>query len=280
MKDIEIKPKFEERYRQLLGEGYEEFIRISLEFLRKSLRVNTLKMSIKELMNRIDDDWNLKQIPWCKEGFWIEHKEGRRDIGNTIEHALGYFYVQEAASMIPPVVLEPEPGEIILDLCSAPGSKSTQIAQYMEDKGLLVCNDVTTKRISPLSINLQRCGITNAIVTIMDGTRLQRISTEFDRVLVDAPCSGTGTIRKSYKTLEIWNPNMVKRLAGTQKRLIENGFKVLKEGGTLVYSTCTLEPDENEGVVDYLLSKYDNASVQEINLKLKRSDAIVEFVSA
>ena len=99
----------------------------------------------------------------------------------------------------------------------------------------------------------------------------------FDRILVDAPCSGTGTIRKSFKTLRIWNPVMVRRLAGTQKQLIEAAFKNLKENGTLVYSTCSLEPEENEGVVDYLISNYPNAELQEIKLKIKKSPAILEF---
>src|SRR5262245_8945864 len=109
---IEIKPKFEQHYRQLLGDRYDEFIEYSTSYIRKSIRVNLLKKSQAEVLARIKVNWNLEQVPWCKEGFWIEHKDqDRYDIGNLIEHALGYIYVQDAASMIPPVVLEPQPGE-------------------------------------------------------------------------------------------------------------------------------------------------------------------------
>ncbi len=275
-KQIIFKPKFIERYSKLTN--WEEFKRYSLTFLRRSIRVNTLKISVKELKQRLEKKWTLEQIPWCKEGFWIEHaKKERRDIGNLIEHSLGYFYTQEAASMIPPIVLEPKPYEIVLDIAASPGSKTTQIAQYMQNKGILIANDYTIERMKPLSINLQRCGITNAIITLMEGQWFKKSGIEFDKVLVDAPCSGTGTIRKSLKTIGIWNPDMVRRLAITQRQLIETGFNLLNENGILVYSTCSLEPEENEDVVNYLINKYENAKLEEIKLNLKRSPAILEF---
>ena len=139
-KQVVFKPKFIERYSKLTN--WEEFKKSSLSFLRRSIRVNTLKISIKELKERLENTWNLEQIPWCKEGSWIEHvKKERRDIGNLIEHSLGYFYIQEAASMIPSIVLEPEQDEIILDIAASPGSKTTQIAQYMQNRGILIAND-------------------------------------------------------------------------------------------------------------------------------------------
>lgn len=274
--NIEFKPKFVERYSKLTE--WESFRQCSLSFLRRSIRVNTLKITIKELKKRLEKNWALEQIPWCKEGFWIEHaKKERRDIGNLIEHTLGYFYTQEAASMIPPIVLEPKPDEIVLDIAASPGSKTTQIAQYMQNKGILIANDYTYERMKPLSINLQRCGVTNAIITLMEGQWFKRSGIEFDKILVDAPCSGTGTIRKSLKTIGIWNPDMIRRLSITQKQLIETGFKLLKENGTLVYSTCSLEPEENEEVVDFLIKKYENAKLEEMKLNLKKSKPILEF---
>src|SRR3989338_3011529 len=275
--EIVFKPKFIERYSKLTD--WEEFKKVSLSFLRRSIRVNTLKISIKELKERLEDKWALSQIPWCREGFWIEHgKKERRDVGNLIEHSLGYFYLQEAASMIPPIVLEPKPDEIVLDIAASPGSKTTQIAQYMQNKGILIANDYTYERMKPLSINLQRCGVSNAAVTLMEGQWFRKSDIEFDRILVDAPCSGTGTIRKSLKTIRIWNPDMVRRLSTTQKQLIEVAFSVLKKEGTVVYSTCSLEPEEDEGVIDFLLKKYDNAQLEDIELSgLKRSEPILEF---
>ncbi|MFH1398575.1 MAG: NOL1/NOP2/sun family putative RNA methylase [Candidatus Woesearchaeota archaeon] len=276
--NISIKDAFEERYRSLLGERYSKFIEYSLCYLRKSIRVNTLKISVSRVKTRLKD-WQLKQVPWCKEGFWIEHIDGRRDVGNLLEHVLGYIYVQEAASMIPPIVLGPKAGEVVLDMCAAPGSKSTQLAQMMNNQGVLVANDLTTARISPLSINLQRCGVSNCVATLMHGNSFKKLENSFDKVLVDAPCSGTGTIRKSLGTLEMWNPNMIGRLAATQKKLLESGFLCLKSGGVMVYSTCTLEPEEDEAVVDYLLNKYGNAKLQSIKMDIKRSDPITRFES-
>ncbi|MBI2650585.1 NOL1/NOP2/sun family putative RNA methylase [Candidatus Woesearchaeota archaeon] len=275
-KHVQFKPRFIERYSNLTD--WEEFRQCSLSFLRRSIRVNTLKIPINDLKKRLEKNWDLEQIPWCREGFWIEHvKKERRDVGNLIEHSLGYFYLQEAASMIPPIVLEPKPSDIVLDIAASPGSKTTQIAQYMQNKGILIANDYTYERMKPLSINLQRCGVTNAIITLMEGQWFKKSGIEFDKVLVDAPCSGNGTIRKSLKTIGIWNPDMVRRLSITQKQLIETGFNLLKENGTLVYSTCSLEPEENEEVVDFLINKYGNAKLEEIKLKLKRSNPILEF---
>ena len=270
---IEFKPKFIERYSKLTD--WETFKNISLTFLRRSIRVNTLKITVSELKRRLVDLWDLEEIPWCEEGFWIEHsKKERRDIGNLPEHSLGYIYVQEAASMIPPIVLDPRP-ELVLDMCASPGSKTTQMAAMMKNQGLLIANDYQSIRLKPLGINLQRAGVTNSLITLSEGRHFKNI--KFDKILVDAPCSGTGTIRKSFKTLLMWNPNMVKRLAATQRQLIENAFRNLKDNGVLVYSTCSLEPEENEGVIDFLLDKYDNASLEEIKLNIKRSPPILKF---
>ncbi len=275
-KEIIFKPKFIERYSKLTN--WDKFKNYSLSFLNRSIRVNTLKITVKELKERLEKNWNLENIPWCKEGFWIEHtKKERRDVGNLIEHSLGYFYLQEAASMIPPIVLEPKPHEIVLDMAASPGSKTTQIAQYMDNKGILIANDYTYERMKPLSINLQRCGATNAIITLMEGQWFKKSGIEFDKILVDAPCSGTGTIRKSLKTIGIWNPDMIRRLSITQKQLIETGFNLLKDNGTLIYSTCSLEPEENEEVVDFLINKYENAKLDDIKLNLNKSPPILEF---
>lgn len=268
---IEFKEKFIDRYSKLTD--FEEFKKYSLSWLRRSIRVNTLKASVDDIKQRLSKDWILTPIPWCKEGFWI--KGERRDVGNLTEHALGYIYIQEAASMIPPIILDPKPHEVVLDMCSAPGSKASQIAMYMENKGVLIANDYQGVRLKPLGVNLQRCGIVNAIITLNTGTKIKGIT--FDKILVDAPCSGTGTIRKSLKTLKIWNPNMIKRLAKQQKNLICKAFELLRPGGTMVYSTCSLEPEENEGVVSHLLNSYSQAEIEEINLDIKRSNPVVEF---
>ncbi|MFT4303149.1 MAG: NOL1/NOP2/sun family putative RNA methylase [Candidatus Woesearchaeota archaeon] len=271
---ILFKEKFIERYSQLTD--FDLWKKYSLAFPRKAIRVNTLKLSVEQLKERLNSDWKLESVSWCKEGFWIKNIHGRRDIGNLKEHALGYIYVQEASSMIPALVLDAKPGDIVLDMCAAPGSKTTQIASMMNNEGLIFANDVEGVRLAPLGINIQRMGITNCILTIMHGQRYEKSSIRFDKILVDAPCSGTGTISKSPGTLKMWNPAMIKRLTSTQKKLIKTAYEILKPGGTLVYSTCSNEPEEDEGVISWLLSNTD-AELLEIDLNLNRSLAITEF---
>ena len=273
---VSVKPEFEKRYRKLLGERYDEFLKYSLAYINKSIRVNTLKTTIAGVKASLEkQDFALLQIPWCKEGFWV--KGPRTDLGNLQEHLLGHIYIQEAASMLPATVLKPRPGEIVLDMCASPGSKTTQMASLMENKGLLIANDISGMRMKPLGLNLQRSGIMNVVVTVMHGQQFRTRDVEFDKILVDAPCSGTGTIRRSPDTLRIWNPGMIKRLSKTQKSLIEAAFESLKNGGEMVYSTCSTEPEENEEVIDFLLNKYSTATLEKIDLPIVKSDPVLHF---
>ncbi len=268
MKNIpEFKEKFIERYSKLTN--FKKFKEYSLKKQDKSIRVNTLKIKSLKLK-----DFKLKQIPWHKDGFFISGK--RTDLGNLPEHGLGYFYIQEASSMIPPLVLNPKENDFVLDMAAAPGSKTTQMAAMMRNKGLILANDVDHKRIISLNSNLQRCGVTNTVTTILEGRFFKNY--QFDKILLDAPCSGTGTLRKSPNTIQDWSQNIINRLCGIQRQLIRTAFENLKEGGTLVYSTCTLEPQEDEGIVSYLLDQYDNAKLEKINIKnIKSSSPVLEF---
>ena len=271
---IEFKPAFIERYSKLTD--WEQFKTYSLSFLRRSIRINTLVTTVKETKKTIEEKgWKLDPIPWCKEGFWISHPE-RRDVGNLLEHHVGKIYVQEAASMIPPLVLKPKPGDLVLDMAASPGSKTTQMAAMMNNTGVIIANDYKGLRLQSLGINLQRSLVTNTIITLMKGQRFKDF--QFDKILLDAPCSGTGTIRKSLKTIRIWNAGMITKLAKEQKELIETAFNNLKPGGEMIYSTCSVEPEENEGVVDFLLNKYKNAKVMKVILPgLKTSPPVLEF---
>lgn len=268
--NIEFKEAFIERYSKLTD--FKLFKRYNLCFIRKSIRVNTIKTTVSDVKKRLSKDWKLTQVPWCKEGFYIKGK--RLDIGNLAEHVLGYIYVQEAASMIPAIVLDPKPGEVVLDMCAAPGSKTTHIAALMKNKGLLVANDIEVARLKALAINLQRCGVANCMITKMQGYWFKNM--QFDKILVDAPCSGTGTIRKSLKTLNMWNPNMIKRLAGLQRKLVSVALNNLKKDGILVYSTCSLEPDEDEAVIDHILNDFD-VKLEDIKMNIKKSPAVLSF---
>ncbi|MBI5065529.1 RsmB/NOP family class I SAM-dependent RNA methyltransferase [Candidatus Woesearchaeota archaeon] len=268
--NLVYKEKFIERYSNLTE--WKVFEEINKLPLRKSIRVNTLKISIEELKKRLKN-YKLTQVPWCKEGFWIEQEKGEA-VGNLLEHQLGYFYIQEAASMIPPIVLNPEPSDVVVDLCAAPGSKTTQLAQFMQNKGIIIANDVTGDRLGSLGANAQRLGITSIAIT---KSSAERLTGKYNKILLDAPCSSTGTIRKSPRTVKTWNPDLIRRLQKLQKKLIMHAYNnLLTEGGTMVYSTCSVEPEEDEEVVNYLLMN-TNAEIEEIKLDIKRTPAVLEF---
>jgi NOL1/NOP2/sun family putative RNA methylase len=270
-----FKDKFIERYSKLTD--WDVFKKYTLSFLRKSIRVNTLKISVKECIKRLEKDWILEPVPWCDEGFYIEHKAGRRDVGNTVEHALGYYYVQEAASMIPPLALSPKPGDLVLDMAAAPGSKTSQMSNMMNNSGVIIANDIKADRLAALGLNLTRCGAQNVVVTMMQGQAFAKCNMKFDKVLLDAPCSGTGTIRKSPKTINMWNPESIKRLCSLQKSLLTTAWEILKPGGEMVYSTCSTEPEEDEAIVSWAIENLKGCKVLPINLNLKNGGPVTEF---
>src|SRR3989344_6885511 len=263
---MEFKPKFIEKYSKLTD--FEEYKKAVANFPLKSVRANTIKSSISEV-KKIVSHFGPVEIPWCKEGFFITKKV--IGLGNLPEHWEGKFFIQSAVSMIPPLVLNPKEDELVADLAAAPGAKTTQIASMMKNKGILLANEIDKQRVQTLISNLQRCGVANTLVTSMN---VEKINQEFDKILLDAPCSGSGLIvgekENTERTLLEWNPNSILRLAKLQKRLILKAYSLLKPKGTLVYSTCSLEPEEDEQIVEFLLSKSD-AKVEKINLDIKSS---------
>jgi tRNA (cytosine49-C5)-methyltransferase len=266
----DFKEKFVERYSKLTN--VEKFKEYSMKPQRKSIRVNTLKISIEKFKKDFSE-LKLKNVPWCKEGFFIN--SSRTDLGNLFGHSMGYFYVQEASSMIPIEVLNPKKEEFILDMAAAPGSKTTQMAAKMKNSGTIVANDNNYNRLKALTMNLQRSGVSNTTISLMEGRYFADF--EFDKILLDAPCTGTGTFRKSPYTILEWSPGNVRRVCGVQKQLLKTAFKNLKSGGTMVYSTCTLEPEENEGMVSYLLNDFEDAKLEKINVDIKKSSPVLEF---
>lgn len=250
----------------------------SLKPLRKSLRVNTLKCSVEELKKwGAAKNWMLEPVPWCKEAFFIDRENREEALGKDLLHLLGYFYMQEAASMLPVALLNPQPGDRVLDMSAAPGSKTTQIAdalvspppapppgtaaaaQPVEGSGLLIANDVQEKRIWGMLSNLQRCGVVNVIVTKKVGQWFAGNMTEvFDRVLCDAPCTAQGTVRKDSDALTYCSIDNIGKMAKLQRELLESAVHACKVGGRIVYSTCTLTPEENEDVVLSTLNKYSD----------------------
>lgn len=263
---LNLKPAFVERYKQLTN--FEEYEKCLNKFLRKTIRVNTLKSDSKEISERLSF-LDLKPVPWYKNGFWVESE--KRDLGNLAEHRLGYIFVQEAASMISSLLLNPTKKDLVLDMCASPGAKTSHLAELMKNQGIIIANEKNYERLPALTSNLNRCGVTNTVLTLMDG---RDINYKFDKILLDAPCTASGTIRGQTKNseflLRIWNPNSVKSTSNLQKKLILNAYNNLNKKGVLVYSVCSLDPEEGEEVIQFLLDNTD-AKIEKPELKIKSS---------
>ncbi|MEM4259822.1 MAG: RsmB/NOP family class I SAM-dependent RNA methyltransferase [Candidatus Woesearchaeota archaeon] len=232
--------------------------------IQKSLRVNTLKISEQELVKRLTAKGAiLTKIPFLDNGYYYE---SNFSLGATPEYLLGYYYLQEIASQLPAIVFDPKPGERILDMCAAPGSKTTQIAQLMQNKGVIIALDKKGERLPSLRNNIERCGVTNIIIYKKDARFASDLKILFDRILLDAPCSGNFANEKDwFKLRDIAG---IKQNTKVQKELLKEAVKCLKPNGVLVYSTCTLEPEENEMNIHWLLNKYSNIKLEKINIKI------------
>ena len=239
---------FLERMQLQLSEEYGDFLK-SLERPRAvALRFNPLKGPQPELPFVKDP------VPWEEQGFYYD-PDSRP--GLHVYHEAGVYYLQEASAMAPVMLLDPQPGERVCDLCSAPGGKTTQIAGRMLGKGFLLCNEWSPKRAKILSRNIERMGVANALVTNEEVSRLaQRFPGFFDRVLVDAPCSGEGMFRKEEAAVTDWSQDTVEMCARRQSDILDSAAKLLKPGGRLVYSTCTFAPEEDELAVAEFLEKH------------------------
>lgn len=280
-----MKPAFEERMKSLIPDkdDFAQFEKIIHQEPLSFIRCNTIKISPCELLKKLNrKSWQVKQpYPNFPEVMLIESDLLPGELGNALEHQLGYYYIQEVSSMLPPIALNPQPEELILDLMASPGSKTTQIAAKMQNKGTVVANDLKIQRIKILVSNLERCGVTNTIISRKDAialcSKLANLNyTKFDKILVDAPCSGEGTLRSSPKTFIIWNHKITKSLSRQQKKFIAFALKCLKKSGVLVYSTCTHAPEENEEVIDFALRNFP-VKIETLALPLKCRPGITKW---
>lgn len=261
---MELPIGFQTRMKALLKEEYEDLIRTYHENKHQGLRVNTLKVSIEEFLQKAP--FTLEKIPWVNEGFY--HNEEDQP-GKHPYHEAGLYYIQEPSAMAVGEILDPKPGERVLDLCAAPGGKTTHIAAKMSHQGLLLANEIHPSRAKILSQNIERMGIQNAVVTNETPDRLEkRFLGYFDRILVDAPCSGEGMFRKDPQSCTEWSQGNVALCVDRQLDILQHAGQMLRSGGRLVYSTCTFSPEENEGVVSQFLQmnpefEIDQAQVYE-----------------
>lgn len=257
---------FTDRMQKLLQNEYQDFLASYEKERMYGLRFNPLKAVNKSKDCFLSQmPFELEPVPWTDEGFYY-----RQDVqpGKHALHEAGAYYIQEPSAMAVAEILAPQPGERILDLCAAPGGKSTHIAGKMMGEGLLISNEIIPGRAKILSQNIERMGISNAVVCNETPERLAEFfPSYFDRILVDAPCSGEGMFRKDETAINEWSPDNVKMCEVRQKMILEKAASMLKPGGVLVYSTCTFSVEENEGLISSFLKAHEEFSIEKTELE-------------
>lgn len=257
--------EFEKKMKAFLGDEWDDFLYSYDNNRFQALRFNTLKVQSPEERMRILKTLKIsseKKVSWANEAYYFD--ENVRP-GKHPYHEMGLYYIQEPSAMSAAALLAPKPGMRVLDLCAAPGGKSTQLATYLGDSGLLVSNEINTQRSRILSQNIERMGIKNAIVTNEDSFVLaSHFPGFFNAIQVDAPCSGEGMFRKLPEAIEQWSMENVAICAARQKEILDNAAVMLKPGGTIVYSTCTFSKEENEDVIEYFLERHHDFTLEEM----------------
>lgn len=249
--------EYVEKYRDII-DNFDKFLEYSKKTLPKIIWTNLFKTNpqyIEELL--VENSVKYEKLDWWDGAFKVfsDFKPGK-----TVEFLSGQIHVQEEVSMLPIIALNPQKSETILDMCAAPGNKTAGIILRMEEQGLVVANDMKNGRVALLQNNLSRLGFTNVVVTQKDGTQIKDVF-KFDKILVDAPCSAEGNIRKSKWSRR--NDSHSMKFQPIQIKLLNSALKLIKDGGEIIYSTCTYSPDENEMVINSVLG--DNVVLQEIN---------------
>ena len=257
--------EFEKKMKAFLGNEWDDFLYSYDNNRFQALRFNTLKVQSHEEIMRILMVLEIssdKRVSWANEAYYFD--ENVRP-GKHPYHEMGLYYIQEPSAMSAAALLAPKPGMRVLDLCAAPGGKSTQLATYLGDSGLLVSNEINTQRSRILSQNIDRMGIKNAIVTNEDSFVLaSHFPGLFNAIQVDAPCSGEGMFRKLPEAIEQWSIENVAICAARQKEILDNAAVMLKPGGVIVYSTCTFSKEENEDVIEYFLERHPDFTLEEM----------------
>lgn len=257
---ISLPIAFEEKMKKLLGEEYEAFLASYDQPRNFGLRVNVNKLSPEEFEKL--SPFHLTKIPWTENGYYYEEEDAPSR--HPFYHA-GLYYLQEPSAMTPASRLEIKPGERVLDLCAAPGGKATELGARLMGKGVLVANDISASRAKALLKNIEIFGISNSFVVNDVPSHLSEQFPEFfDKILVDAPCSGEGMFRKDPDVAKVWEEEKPLQCAKQQKEILTRAAQMLREGGKLLYSTCTFSPEENEQVIEHLLHSRDDMELLEI----------------
>lgn len=258
---IKLPQRFLDDMKGILQDEYDDFIKSYDEAKTTGLRVNTLKINTDDFLKL--NLYNIKPIPWTEEGFYYDDKVDRP--GKNPLHEAGAYYLQEPSAMSVVPYLDIKEEDKVLDMCAAPGGKSTYILSKLNDTGLLVSNEINSTRIRALGENLERFGARNCIITNTDSSSLRKIfKGYFDKIVIDAPCSGQGMFRKDEVAISDWSYAKVIECQNIQKDIIRDGYDMLSEGGILVYSTCTFAKEENEDVINEFIDEYKDAKLIEM----------------
>jgi len=266
MAEIDLHKVFISDMKAMLGSEFEDFqASMSIGHLR-GIRINSLKFNPDDYVQL---GLPIRKAPFCETGFYLDSDDV--SIGNSPWHHAGAFYSQEPSAMSAVTILAPEPGEMVLDMCAAPGGKSTQIADALQGRGLLWSNEYVNKRAQILLSNIERMGIRNCVISSTHPETLAgRLENFFDRVLVDAPCSGEGMFRRDQRAVAEWSPEHSAACATRQLAILDSAAKCLKPGGVLVYSTCTFSYCENEDVVAAFLERHPDFVIEPCGVKFGR----------
>ena len=268
--EMKLPEKFENRMKELLGEEYSAFCNALCEDAgpARALRMSEMRsMTASDGLSEMRETFFDKEVPWSRNGYYVraDSKPGR-----SIYYEAGAFYLQEPSAMITAAIADAKPGEKVLDLCAAPGGKATALGDALRGEGILVANEIHPLRAKILSENIERMGISNALVLNETPEKISELFPAFfDLVVADAPCSGEGMFRKEDAAVSEWSPENVWMCAARQKEILREAVRCLAPGGRMVYSTCTFAPEEDEENILWLLSEFPEMQVSPIPLKLR-----------
>lgn len=273
---MKLPQEYTEKMKKLLGSEYSAYINSFNEPRLYGLRANTLKIGAQELKDKTG--WRLENVPWCKEGFYYDG-ESLRPAKHPFYNA-GLFYIQEPSAMSAAAILPVAPGDRVLDLCAAPGGKSTQAAARLKGKGIIVSNDISASRCKALLKNIELCGVSNCIITNEDPQRLaNRFKGFFNRILVDAPCSGEGMFRKDEAAVRSWETHKTEMCCSLQRDILKAAARLLSRDGIIAYSTCTFAPEEDEGMIQEFLNENPDFELMDFDKKCGFDNGHPEWVN-
>ena len=258
---MRLPEKYINKMKGLLGDDYDAYESSINEPLNHALRVNTLKISVEDFLKI--SPFELNPVPWTENAFYYD--ASRFTPSKHPFYYAGLYYLQEPSATLPAATIPIEEGDRVLDICAAPGGKSTELAARLRGTGILVSNDISASRLKALQKNVEAYGVRNVIITCESPERLsEHFGAYFDKILIDAPCSGEGMFRKSTSMVTAWEQNGNEKFAAIQRQILKEVSSMLRPGGTILYSTCTFDPTEDEDQVEYLLSLDKSLKIMEI----------------